>query len=68
VLIWSKFFVPNEVARLAAVFARVRRRKVIEQPVESTELAGEVVSAPTTDDAELVEDSPEADVRSTAAR
>jgi O-antigen/teichoic acid export membrane protein len=68
VLAWSGFFVPNEVARLAAVFSRVRRRKVIEQPVESAELAGEMVAAPTTDDAELVDESPEADVRSTAAR
>lgn len=68
VLIGSKFFVPNEVARLAAVFARVRRRKVIEQPVESTELAGEMVAAPTTDNAELVEETPEIDARSTAAR
>jgi O-antigen/teichoic acid export membrane protein len=68
VLAWSRFFVPHEVARLAAVFSRVRRRKVLEQPVESAELAGEVVTAPTTDDAELVDEAPEVDARSTAAR
>jgi O-antigen/teichoic acid export membrane protein len=68
VLIASRFFVQNEVARLAAIFARVRRRKVIEQPVESTELAGEMVAAPTTDDAELVEESLELEARSGAGR
>ncbi len=66
VLAWSKFFVPNEIARLTAVFGRVRRRKVIEQPVESAELAGEVVAAPTTDDAEVVDEASDLDARSTA--
>jgi O-antigen/teichoic acid export membrane protein len=68
VLAWSRFFVANETARLAAVFSRVRKRRVIEQPVESAELAGEVVAAPTTDDAEVIDEAAEMDVRSTAAR
>jgi O-antigen/teichoic acid export membrane protein len=68
ILAWSKFFVPNEVGRLAAVFARVRKRRVIEQPVESTELAGEVVAAPTTDDAEVVDEASDLAVRRTAAQ
>jgi O-antigen/teichoic acid export membrane protein len=68
VLAWSGFFVPNEISRLTAVFTRVRRRRVLEQPVESAELAGEVIAAPTTDDAELVDDVPEPDARSTSAR
>ena len=68
VLAWSRFFVPNEIARLSAAVRRVRRRTVIEQPVESAELAGEVVAAPTTDDAEVMEETPEVEARSTAAR
>jgi hypothetical protein len=68
VLAWSRFFVPNEVARLAVVFSRVRRRRVLEQPVESAELAGEVVTAPTTDDAELVDETAEVGAPSSAAR
>ena len=68
VLAWSRFFVPNEIARLSAALRRVRRRRVIEQPVESAELAGEVVAAPTTDDAEVMEETPEVEARSTAAR
>ena len=68
VLAWSRFFVPNEIARLSAALRRVRRRTVIEQPVESAELAGEVVAAPTTDDAEVMEETPEVEARSTAAR
>ena len=68
VLAWSRFFVPNEIARLTAALRRVRRRTVIEQPVESAELAGEVVAAPTTDDAEVMEETPEVEARSTAAR
>jgi O-antigen/teichoic acid export membrane protein len=68
VLVWSRFFVPNEVARLAAVISRVRRRKVIEQPVESVELAGEVIVTPATDAAEMVEEKPEVELQRNAAR
>jgi O-antigen/teichoic acid export membrane protein len=55
VLAWSRFFVPNEIARLRAVFVRVRGRNVIESPIEPTEMAGELVSAPATDTAEPLE-------------
>src|SRR4029079_15510340 len=68
VLAWSRFFVPNEIARLTAALRRVRRRTVIEQPVESAELGGEVVAAPTSDDAEVMEEMPEVGARSTATR
>jgi O-antigen/teichoic acid export membrane protein len=56
VLASSGFFVPHELASLTALATRVRRRKVIEQPVDSTEMAGEVVVAPTSDNAEMVEE------------
>ena len=51
-----RFFVSNEIAGIVDLMWRVRHRRVIEEPFESTELAGEVVATPTTDDAELLEE------------
>jgi O-antigen/teichoic acid export membrane protein len=54
-LVLSRFFIPHEIEQMTRLVARVRRRKVIEQPADATELAGEIVSTPTTDLAVEVE-------------
>jgi O-antigen/teichoic acid export membrane protein len=58
VLIATRFFVPHEIAEVAAFTSRVRRRKVVELPPDATELAGELVSTPVTDNAVVVDDIP----------
>lgn len=55
VLILTRFFIPDEVEQMIRLLASVRRRKVFEQPADTTELAGEIVSTPTTDLAAEVE-------------
>jgi O-antigen/teichoic acid export membrane protein len=52
VLAVSGFFVPMELERLSELTARLRRRRTIEAPVETADMAGELVSAPMTDTAE----------------
>ena len=49
VLVGTRFFIPHEIAQMSVLVTRVRRRKVIEEPVDASELAGELVSAPTSD-------------------
>jgi O-antigen/teichoic acid export membrane protein len=49
VLVGTRFFIPHEIAQMSALVAHVRRRKVIEEPADAAELAGELMSAPTTD-------------------
>lgn len=56
VLAAGGFFVAGEVAALQRLAARLRRPRVVEPRAEADELAGEFVSAPVTDDAELVEE------------
>jgi O-antigen/teichoic acid export membrane protein len=56
ILAASGFFVPGELAALRALTGRLRGRRVVESPTEAEEFAGELVSAPTTDEAELVEE------------
>jgi O-antigen/teichoic acid export membrane protein len=55
VLVLSRFFIPHEIEQMAKLVAHVRRRPVIEAPSNATELAGEMVSTPTTDLAVEVE-------------
>ena len=52
VLAVSGFFVPMELERLSELTARLRRRRTIEAPVETADMAGELVGAPMTDTAE----------------
>lgn len=51
----GRFFVPGEIAMLRRLALRIRRPVVMEPTSETEELAGELVGAPTTDDAELVD-------------
>jgi hypothetical protein len=57
VLVVSRFFVPHEIEEVLRLVSRVRRRKVVELPSDATELAGEIVTTPTTDLAVEVEPS-----------
>lgn len=52
----GRFFVAGEIAMLRRLALRVRRPVVVEPATETEELAGELVAAPTTDDAEVVEE------------
>ena len=55
VLVVSRFFVRHEIEEVLRLVSRVRRRKVVELPSDATELAGEIVTTPTTDLAVEVE-------------
>ena len=57
VLVVSRFFVRHEIEEVLRLVSRVRRRKVVELPSDATELAGEIVTTPTTDLAVEVESS-----------
>jgi O-antigen/teichoic acid export membrane protein len=52
VLALTGFFIPTELAHLGELTARLRGRRTAGSSVETTEMAGEIVSAPLTDDAE----------------
>ena len=52
------FFVHGELAMLAALGSRIRSRRTIEAPVETTDMAGEVTAAPLTDAAVDAGDDP----------
>ena len=60
VLVASRFFVRHEIEEVLGLVSRVRRRKVVELPSDATELAGEIVTTPTTDLAVEVEPSEKA--------
>jgi O-antigen/teichoic acid export membrane protein len=56
VLLLTGFFVPGERQTVAGLLAHFRRRKTVESPIETTDMAGEIVAAPSTDDAVAVGD------------
>jgi O-antigen/teichoic acid export membrane protein len=64
VLFAAGFFVRGELAMLAALGSRIRGRRTIEAPVETSDMAGEVTAAPLTDAAvDAGEDRPVATAR-----
>jgi O-antigen/teichoic acid export membrane protein len=62
VLAATGFFVSGEIEKLSSLAARLRRRKIIERPADTTEMAGEFVATVTTDDAEAVDEGDAAGV------
>jgi O-antigen/teichoic acid export membrane protein len=60
----SGVFVPMELERLSELTARIRRRRTIEAPVETADMAGELVGAPMTDTAEDAGEERDRPVRS----
>jgi O-antigen/teichoic acid export membrane protein len=56
VLLLTGFFVPGERQTVAGLLARFSRRKTVESPIETADMAGEIVASPSTDDAVEVGD------------